>query len=301
MVVLWGLSDDGPINRVNDILQRKNVPTLFIDQQDALEYTFDMTFDGDVSGVISSLYSSVRIEDVHAIYLRPYDLCQLGIFEQCDSTDEDWTRTAYFEDMMFLWSEIANARVINRPSSAGSNASKPYQLELIRQCGLNVPATILTTSPQRVKDFRQKYRRVIYKSISSQRSIVAELGDNNDERLKDVVWCPTQFQEYINGTDYRVHILEDKVFASRILSSSADYRYAIDTQIESVTLPSNIEEKCFLLSKNLGLHFSGIDLRQSQDGEWYCFEVNPSPGYTYFEDPSNRPISHALAEYLTQS
>jgi glutathione synthase/RimK-type ligase-like ATP-grasp enzyme len=302
MIVLWGLPNDGPISRVHDILLQKNIPTLFIDQQDELDYTFEMTFDSDkVSGVICSPYSSVKIEDVHAIYLRPYDLRQLGMFERCDSTDEAWMRAAYFEDTMLLWSEITNVLVINKPSFGGSNASKPYQLELIRQCGLKVPATILTTIPQEVKDFRLKYGRVIYKSISCQRSIVAELDNSDDERLKDVTWCPTQFQEYINGIDYRVHILEERIFVSKILSSATDYRYGGDAQIELVTLPSNIEEKCFHLTRSLGLHFAGIDLRQSYDGEWYCFEVNPSPGYTYYEDVNDRSISHALVEYLARS
>jgi len=34
------------------------------------------------------------------------------------------------------------------------------------------------------------------------------------------------------------------------------------------------------------------------DGEWYCFEINPSPGFIYYERHSGLPISAALADLL---
>lgn len=49
-------------------------------------------------------------------------------------------------------------------------------------------------------------------------------------------------------------------------------------------------------TRELGLNFSGVDLRRSDDGEWFCFEINPSPGFTYF-DRENR-VCDALARYL---
>ena len=301
VVVLWGLPNDGPLERVYRHLQLRNVPTLLIDQQDVLNCSFVLSIDSEVTGTIHTPHFSLETDNVRAIYVRPYDIRQSGILEDCDPAGDEWKRASYFEDTMFLWSEIANACVINPPSKSASNNSKPYQMELIRRCGLRVPETILTTDPQRVREYRRSREKIIYKSISCQRSIVAELRADDDQRIDDVRWCPTQFQEYIEGIDYRIHVLGNNIFASKINSSSADYRYADDTHIESVTLADDIREKCFLLTKNLGLHFSGIDLRQSSDGEWCCFEVNPSPGYTYFEDSDEQPISNALAEYFAQS
>ena len=46
------------------------------------------------------------------------------------------------------------------------------------------------------------------------------------------------------------------------------------------------------------LDFAGIDLRITPDGETYCFEVNPSPAYSAFEEATGQPISLALARYL---
>ena len=44
---------------------------------------------------------------------------------------------------------------------------------------------------------------------------------------------------------------------------------------------------------------AALDLRRTPDGEWYCFEVNPSPGFTYYESNTGQPIAAAIAGLLT--
>ena len=46
--------------------------------------------------------------------------------------------------------------------------------------------------------------------------------------------------------------------------------------------------------------FTGIDLKETPDGEYYCFEVNPSPGFLFYEQGTGQPISKALADLLHQ-
>jgi glutathione synthase/RimK-type ligase-like ATP-grasp enzyme len=48
----------------------------------------------------------------------------------------------------------------------------------------------------------------------------------------------------------------------------------------------------------MDLLFTGIDLKLTPDGEYYCFEVNPSPGFVYYERYTGQPISAALADLL---
>ena len=47
-----------------------------------------------------------------------------------------------------------------------------------------------------------------------------------------------------------------------------------------------------------GLALAGIDLRRGRDGETYCFEVNPLPGFHFYERHSGQPISEAVAALL---
>jgi glutathione synthase/RimK-type ligase-like ATP-grasp enzyme len=48
----------------------------------------------------------------------------------------------------------------------------------------------------------------------------------------------------------------------------------------------------------MGLALAGIDLRRTDKGEWFCFEVNPSPAFTYYEEATGQPITDAVARLL---
>jgi glutathione synthase/RimK-type ligase-like ATP-grasp enzyme len=301
MVVLWGVLEDGPLSTVYQRLQQYGVETAFIDQRKLLDYCFESNLTDELfTATIFGPDGSIDLTRTSAIYLRQYDFSQLQAFRDLDRCSEAWGRAARFEDAMLLWCELSETKVVNRPSAMGSNGSKPYQLELIMDCGFNVPDTLLTTDPDCVLAFWKEHRDVIYKSISSRRSIVGRLTERDIDRIPEVASCPTQFQQYVNGIDYRVHVLEEKIFAAKILSTADDYRYSPEAQIVPALVPSEIAAKCVALTKRLGLFFSGIDLRQSVRGEWFCFEANPSPGFTYFDDESGQ-IATALAMFLVAS
>jgi glutathione synthase/RimK-type ligase-like ATP-grasp enzyme len=100
----------------------------------------------------------------------------------------------------------------------------------------------------------------------------------------------------------RVHTVNDDVFATAIRSSAIDYRFADrqggTAEMEPTDLPPAIAQACFDLARSMKLVIAGIDLKRTPDGEWYCFEVNPAPGFAYYEQNTGQPISAALAEVL---
>ncbi len=55
--------------------------------------------------------------------------------------------------------------------------------------------------------------------------------------------------------------------------------------------------RCVEATRSLGLTISGVDLRRAPDGRWFCFEANPSPGFTYYEANTGQPIA-AIASLL---
>ena len=65
-----------------------------------------------------------------------------------------------------------------------------------------------------------------------------------------------------------------------------------------VTLPAAVTTACLRGARELGLLFAGIDLKETPDGEYFCFEINPCPGFTYYERHTGQPISLALADLL---
>jgi glutathione synthase/RimK-type ligase-like ATP-grasp enzyme len=193
--------------------------------------------------------------------------------------------------------------VINRLGGGMSNHSKTYQALMVRRCGLLTPPTLVTNDAEAVRRFCDECNgEVIYKSLSGVRSIVRRLGDEQLARLPLLRHGPAQFQAFIPGDNVRVHTVGEQLFATRVHSEAVDYRYARreghDVAMETVTLPPAIAESCLRLARHMDLLLAGIDLKQTPEGDYYCFEVNPSPGFLYYEQYTGQPISTALADLL---
>jgi len=122
------------------------------------------------------------------------------------------------------------------------------------------------------------------------------------ERLSLLRHGPAQFQSFIVGENVRVHTVGDQLFATRVHSEAVDYRYAsrdgYSVEMEPATLPPTVAESCLRLARQLDLSMTGIDLKETPGGDYYCFEVNPSPGFLYYEKYGGQPISTALADLL---
>jgi glutathione synthase/RimK-type ligase-like ATP-grasp enzyme len=193
--------------------------------------------------------------------------------------------------------------VVNRLGGGMSNNSKPCQALLVRQSGLLTPPTLVTNDPGAVHRFYQDCQgEVIYKSLSGIRSIVRRLGPEQLERLSLLRHGPAQFQAFIPGENVRVHTVGNQVFATRVHSEAVDYRYASrekrTVEMEPAELPATVTAACLRLARQLDLLLTGIDLKETPDGDYYCFEANPSPGFLYYERYTGQPISAALADLL---
>ncbi|BAY24724.1 hypothetical protein NIES2100_45210 [Calothrix sp. NIES-2100] len=305
LILLWGISEESPLAVVHSELTRLGIPTVMLDQRDILDTEIELCV-GDlqlpVQGQIRTWYQKIDLSEITAAYLRPYDSRRLPQIAGSGANSPAWQHAIAVDDALMCWSEITPAFVVNRPSAMAANGSKPYQLEQIRSSCFKVPETLVTTDPEAVRAFWELHGNVIYKSISGIRSKVSRLGVEHLKRLENVSWCPTQFQQYIPGRDYRVHVVGREVFASEIISQADDYRYAAQddesTEIRACCLPQEVEQQCRVLAKAINLPLCGIDLRRTPTGEWYCFEVNPSPGFTYYQQFTDQPISTAIANLL---
>jgi glutathione synthase/RimK-type ligase-like ATP-grasp enzyme len=244
-----------------------------------------------------------KLQEFTAVYPRMMDDRFLPELSDEAADSNLRKRCRAFHDTLTRWMEIAPARVINRCAPMASNSSKPYQSQLIREQGLLIPEILITNEPELVRAFRAKHGRVIYKSISAVRSIVQELCDEDEERLEHIRWCPTQFQQFVDGTNVRVHTVGNEAFATAVRSEATDYRYATRqageaAELREVALSEELTEKCLQLSRSLGLEFAGIDLKVTPNDEVYCFEVNPCPAFSYYEANTGQAISAAVARCL---
>lgn len=256
---------------------------------------WDLAWSTDGGDAVESLRigtRDLRASDVTSVYLR-------STGSRTSSSPRDHRIVAC------LWEFVESlpVSVVNRRGPSHTNMSKPYQQELIAMHGFRVAKTLVTMAPDEAVAFYEECNgKVIYKSISAERSIVKALTPDDFPRLEQIRHCPVQFQEMIPGVDLRVHTVGERLFATEIRSDGTDYRYAEQEEkhctMRAIELESDVEARCLRLAHGLGLSLSGIDLRRTADGEYACFEVNTSPGFTFFENHTGQRIGDALADLL---
>jgi hypothetical protein len=302
VILLWGIPDERPLARVIEELELLGAPWQMLDQRDERASTGELTFERRLHATVSTGGRVVPLDAVTAVYHRcqdPRGLLQLAVTE---SPGPEWSHILSIEDLLLSWLELTRALVVNRPSDMGSNSSKPYQLASIAASGFRTPETLVTTDPGAAEAFWKRHGEVVYKSVSGVRSIVARMRPEDRDRLADVRSCPTQFQQFITGVDYRVHVVRERLFVTRIESDVDDYRYAgaSPPTLAACDVDDRLAQQCVKMCAAMGLHLAGIDLRLTPRGDWYCFEVNPSPAYTYYEDATGQPIAAAIAQLLVR-
>ena len=303
MILLVGIPSESPLTLVSKALEELSEPYVILNQRRFADTNFSYELDsGRISGSLSINGCAYDLASFKGIYTRMMDERSLPEYQVLPPDSAERRRCHYLHDALLRWMEITPARVLNRTGPMGSNTSKPYQAQLIAHHGFSIPETLITNEPALVRRFCRQHERVIFKSISGVRSIVQTVTDADLQRLDHIRWCPTQFQAFVPGTNVRVHVVGQQCFATRIASEATDYRYAgvqgSSTELIEVELDQELAERCVRLAAALRLPFAGIDLKVTPDQEVFCFEVNPSPGYSYYEGQTGQPISRAVADYL---
>jgi hypothetical protein len=302
LIFLWGHAADQALRAVYESLLKHGAEVAFYDQREVLDTEIELIVDERVGGTLRVKHETIDLAEITAAYIRPFDSRWLSKVKAAGPASNEWRHALAIEDALLSWSEFVPAFVVNRPSAMAANTSKPYQAALINSCGFAIPETLVTTDAEAVREFQSRHGEIIYKSISSARSVVSRLSKIQLDKLDDISWCPTQFQQYIPGKDYRVHVVDEAIFTCEIVCKEDDYRFALDqkesVQLKPFDLPDELAQRCRQLAKHLDLSVAGIDLRLSPDGQWVCFEVNGVPGFTYYQEACNHRIDDHIARLL---
>ena len=303
MILLGGIPSEAPLRRLASALDDIGAGYRMFNQRQCADCAIALRIDADgVGGTLKLPGETLDLRDITAVYLRLMDDRLLPELDDEPEGSAPRRHARALHDTLYRWMEIAPGRVVNRGDPQGSNGAKPYQAQLIARHGLRVPETLITNDPAAVLAFRAAHGKIIYKSMSGVRSIVKAFDHDDLARLDDIRWCAVQFQELVPGVDVRVHVVGQEVFPTEIVSDVTDYRYASrsggNTTLRAIELSEELAARCVALTAGLGLAFAGIDLRLGQDGGVTCFEVNPSPAYSYYEANTGQPIAASLARYL---
>lgn len=199
---------------------------------------------------------------------------------------------------------------VNPPALDGIAHHKPYQWAVARRTGLTLPRTLVTNESERARRFIREtgVGRTVFKSF------VASAGAWRETRLvrtqelaalDAVRYAPVIFQEYVPGTDLRVTVVGDRVFAAEIDASQTGYpvdmRMVIhEARVRPVTLPPALTSRLLHFMRALGLVYGAIDLRRRTSGEYVFLEVNPAGQWLFVEERTGLPITAEVAALLSR-
>ena len=301
MILLWGIPSEGPLQRVQMALAARHARLFLFNQRHLTAAQCDWHVDDEVvTGSLEVGGSRVALAELDAIYLRPMD--PEFVPEMRSTTPQGRATARAAHEALSAWCDVTSARVVNRLAAMGSNSSKPYQAQLLAPYGFRVPETLVTNDAALVREFAARHGAIVYKSLSGARSIVRRFGPEDEARLNRLPVCPVQFQQHVAGLNVRVHVVGQRVFATAIETDAVDYRYAhrdgMEATMRPVELEDEVAERCVRTVAGLGLVFAGLDLCVTPEDEWYCFEANPSPAFSFFEAATGQPIADAVALYL---
>jgi ATP-grasp ribosomal peptide maturase len=200
---------------------------------------------------------------------------------------------------------------LNHPAAMADARVKPYQLAIASRCGLQVPTTLITNDPTAVREFAAGVGgRIVTKSLATMLTVDDELGSGvlftseiGEEYWDDPGIATTAhlFQEFVDGTDVRLTVVGERLFAAEIRPTRSDGPLDIRAHHENVSyevvdVPIDLRTAVLELMKRLELTFAALDFRIGPDG-WMFLEANPNGQWAYVPQLRD-PIAQAIADAL---
>lgn len=258
--------------------------------------------DQDLSAVLERAEDPLDLADVRTVWLRRTTNPAPRVLDAGFATAE------VQHLLVGLAQALRDRRWVNPLHALAMDGGwgKVRQLQVARRVGLEVPRTLMTNDPERLREFAAACPGgVVYKPFACPDGLFAtdvteRLRDAR--RLAEVREAPGIFQERVEKrADLRVTVMGERVFATEIDSQSeevsrVDYRrrcYSLPRRPHS--LPDDVAGRLVALHRELGLEFGTCDFAVTPEGRHVFFEVNQSG---QFFRVGEAPGLHLLAPFV---
>lgn len=237
------------------------------------------------------------LEDIHSVFWRNFS--GVGV---APLTDANQQQVAFNDSMSTVRSlmQTSGARWINSWQAYQFHKEKPLQLSLAKQIGVTIPETLISNSPEQVREFVETHEKAIFKPVygGAHTKLVTEAHLEPDRLDMALSISPVTIQEYIPGTNVRSYVIGEWVYSAEIRSSALDFREDLEAELIPIDLPESVEKQCLAILKAFMLDWTAIDWRVKPTGEYVFLEANPSPMFVHFERMTGFPITEKLVNLL---
>jgi glutathione synthase/RimK-type ligase-like ATP-grasp enzyme len=219
----------------------------------------------------------------------------------------------FFQSVMYLF-ETLPVRCINKYSASRFINNKSVQLLLAKDCGMNVPGTLMTNSPEAVRDyFRQAASPTICKAFfphiwqkQMQSSVaVTETFELTEEMLPQnevLTYAPAIYQEMVvKQFDVRMVLLGNAVYSYSLHNPTGAIDWRQDAgqgllHVQPIDTPPEVETGVLAFAARSQIAYGSFDFAVDNDGQWWFLEVNEGGQFLWLDDFN--PSLHVQEKFL---
>ncbi|MDP5138045.1 hypothetical protein ORJ04_19020 [Rheinheimera baltica] len=265
----------------------------------------------------------IRLADITAVWLRkpaPFSFISADLSQQEQAFAVEETEHALLGLLYSLkcfW--------VNHPLQLRGAMWKVEQLQRAIAFGFDIPESLITNIPSRVRRLASSSRGgIIFKALSSS-WLAAEQVDEDQQLctglattlltekdlsdLSAVTELPCHFQHYSEKQyELRVTVIGDQVFAARI-DANYDNSNSVDCRDSRVVakyspyhLPGEWAQSILNFVRSYGLLYSALDFIVSPEQKLIFLENNPNGQFLYVEQQVPEfQLCQVMADLLTES
>jgi hypothetical protein len=184
--------------------------------------------------------------------------------------------------------------------------NKILQLRLARQHGLCIPRTLITSSPERAKDFVTTGGQFICKAAHNHfrgiSTATVLLSPEKIEELDALPACPAIFQERVAvKKNIRVVYCGGTVFSFESDDCGIDWRLQPNNSWRFHHLPSSVDMSLRTLLSDLRLVYGVVDMILDNYNRYVFLELNPGGQFMFLELWTEAGIPSAIADMLVDA
>lgn len=286
-------------------LERQNISYWRINRDELQDYEINLN---PVIPRLEAVYRDVKIniisETLLSVYYRAPTFLR-DIFQDGADEEEQLKRTQWTAFVRSLC-VFEYVKWVNNPIHTYRAEIKTYQLYKASQIGFLTPETTLTN-----KTFVPTFDNVAIKSIdtaiinlNNEEGFVYTELYRRDEITEQHYKSPFFLQQgLVPKIDIRVTVVDNDVIAAKILTRDnlgidIDWRrHKEELKYEIFELPTNVENMCRRLVRDLKLSFGGIDL-VLHNGQYYFIEINPTGEWSWLQQNTGFRYDKAIVKAL---
>jgi hypothetical protein len=291
LIVAIGLDLDAPYSHFIERAGVEGVAVQPVNLRRYVEGDWQFHLPSDEPGIVECDAGAIELPPDASYYCRIMDL---SAHEADEAKVKRWRGLL---GALRTWLEWIPGKVANRSRAGGHNAAKPLHEAILVDLGLQVPESLTSCDPDLLRSF-VRAGPTISKTVCGVRAdatIVTEADFSDFNPASG----PVHIQRRIKGADIRIHVVGPHLVAQRADIDAVDYRRegGINALV-TFDPPEALARFLVGATREIGLEFAGWDFKLDAEGNFWCLEVNPMPGYSAYDERCDGAISRALFDHL---